>query len=73
MDTHDKVLNIRTMLHSSDRQKDFTLKFTNDLTGRNDDGYATAKFYAIGDLAENGFIHADDSLRFEFKIKKHNF
>ena len=31
------------------------------------------KFYAIADLAKDGFIHADGSLRFEFKIKKHNF
>ena len=30
------------------------------------------KFYAIADLAKDGFVHADGSLRFEFKIKKHN-
>ena len=30
-------------------------------------------FYLIADLAKNGFIHADGSLRFVFQIKKHNF
>jgi hypothetical protein len=61
------------MLHSSDRQKDFKYETTDDWTGQKNLNIVKDKYYPINDLAKDGFIHADGSLRFEFKIKKHNF
>ena len=39
LDTRNEVLVVKTMLHSSDRQKDFTSKDTCDWTGKDDVGY----------------------------------
>ena len=73
LDTHDRVLCINTMLHSSDRQKDFKHEYTNDWTGKVDYFcWVTPQFYSLAEVEKNGFIHADGSLRFEFKIEKHN-
>ena len=59
------------MLHSTDRHKDFEKEEMSDWTGKNN--YGWLKFYAIANLALDGFIHADGSLYFELKIKRHNF
>jgi hypothetical protein len=72
LETHDRALCIKTMLHSSDRQKDFKYEYTYDWTGKNYFCFVSSQFYAIADLEKNGFIHADGSLRFVFKIKKNN-
>ena len=60
------------MLHSVYRINDFEYDSTNDCTGKDHYYFSIKKFYAIADLAKDGFIHEDGSLRFEFKIKKHN-
>jgi len=52
------------MLHSSDREKDFKYKLTIDWTGKDNYCLVESKFYAINDLAKDGFIHEDGSLRF---------
>ena len=71
--TDDKVLYIITMVHSSDRQKNFKKQNTYDWTGKNNMCIVHQKFYAIAGLARDEFIHADGSLHFEFKIMKQNF
>lgn len=60
------------MLHSSDRQKDFREQETSDWMREDELTLINEKFYAIADLAKDGFIHTDGSLRFEFAIKRHN-
>ena len=61
------------MLHSTDRHKDFEKESIFDWTGLNEKRRIFAKFYAITDLAKDGFINPDGSLRFEYGIKKKNF
>ena len=61
------------MLHSTNSQKDFKIEGIIDWTGSNEDGLIICEeFYAIADLEEDGFIHPDGSLRFEYSIKKRN-
>ena len=64
LDTRDKVYNNTTMLHSSDREKNFKDKSTNDWTGKDNMCFITSDFYIIADLSKDGFIHADGSLHF---------
>jgi len=61
------------MLHSSERLKDFREHETSDWMREDEFTLINEKFYAIADLAKDGFIHADGSLKFEFAIKRHNF
>ena len=59
------------MLHSSDRQKNVIKKEEFNIFAELVRMFGD-NFYAIDDLEKDGFIHADGSLRFEFKIKKNN-
>ena len=70
MDEH--VDSSHKMIHSSERKKDVELSDKVDYTDlQNNYGLIMSeKFYAIADLAKDGFIHADGSLRFEFKIRR---
>lgn len=73
LDSHDRVLAVITMVHSSDRKKDFKFEYPFDWTGKGNMTLIEEKqFYEIKDLEKDGFVHADGSLRFEFKIKKKN-
>ena len=73
LDTDDRVFYIINMLHSKDRAWDISRETTDDWTGEDDYSFMATEFYKIADLAKDGFIHEDGSLRFDFKIKKHNF
>ena len=52
------------MLHSSERLKDFREHETSDWMREDEFTLINEKFYAIADLAKDGFIHADGSLKF---------
>ena len=73
LDTCDRVYNVTRMVHSEDTQKDFEDRSTTDWTDKGDICFITAEFYKIEDLAKDGFIHEDGSLRFILFIKRHNF
>ena len=60
------------MLHSTNRQEDFKRESSDDWTGLNETSLIWYKFYTIAYLEEDGFIHPDGSLRFEYSIKKRN-
>lgn len=64
--TNDEVWTCKTLIHSTDESKNFTEELVNDWTGKNDQGFASVKFFKIDDLAKDGFIHPDGSLKFRF-------
>ena len=63
------------MIHASDHSKDFkSAQHRGDWRGKAANfAYVIGKTYRLDDLEENGFIHPNGSLIFEFYIKKHNF
>ena len=61
------------MLHSTNKQKNIKKEeIIFDWTGLDETSQVYYRFYPIANLAKDGFIHADGSLRFEFNIKKLN-
>ena len=59
------------MLHSTDNSKDVRKEHTKDYGDDKKVSLLMEKFHPISDLAKDGFIHEDGSLRFQFFIKKH--
>lgn len=72
LDTSSKILVKLTMLHNSDRSKDFSREIKRDCNRQEVTANFNTKFYKIADLQKNGFIHPHDRLRFEFSIKGRN-
>ena len=65
----DRVTVNYTMFHSG-YVKNRKIEEVQNYEGKEIYGIVSSKFYPIADLRKDGFIHADGSLRFEFRIKK---
>ena len=63
-----------SMLHALDSRKNFeTDDIVCDFTDKYNFGTGINQFYRKDNIAENGFIFPDGSLRFAFFIKRNNF
>ena len=62
------------MLHSpGEPSKAYRSESKDDWAGRDDFSFIDSTFYRIDALESAGFIHPDDSLHFQFFVKKHNY
>ena len=73
LDVDDKASFSYSMLHPSDPTRNIQHEFTNDWSGKDTHCFVNKKFFAISNLDRCGFIFADGSLKFSFKVKKNNF
>lgn len=61
------------MINSTNRGKHYKEESSFDWKNKNDFTCVSPKFYKFCNLDQDGFIHADGSLRFDFYIKKNGF